>query len=188
MLRLRRPADCWLRELAERERDRGFTYDEVGATATGYLPDGYRHGRWTRPLGTGDEVFERAAAALQHWFPQRTSGFSIGVGGLVEPGVPVAIAAPLPIGFAVATARVVYVEAEADRYAWAYGTLPIHPIAGEERFAVLRRGADVIFEILSFSRDRHPLSRALPPLAHRLQGQATRRYLDAMAALTSPTG
>lgn len=180
MLLLRRPTEGWLRDLAVREREQPYTYEAVGATAGDDLPAGFRHDRWTRVLGTGDEVFERATAALQHWVPQRASGFSVGFDGLVEPGAVVAIAAPLPVGFVVVTARIVYVEAETDRYAWAYGTLPIHPEAGEERFAVYRQGDEVVFEVTAFARVRDPLGRLLPPLARRLQVRANHRYLDAM--------
>lgn len=184
MLLLRRPTEGWLRDLAVRERDQPYTYDAVGATATDDRPPGFRHDRWHRVLGTGDEAFERATAGLQHWLPQRASGFSVGFAGLVEPGAVVAIAAPLPVGFVVVTARIVYVEADADRYAWAYGTLPIHPESGEERFAVYRRGDEVVFEVTAFARVRHPLGRLVPPVARRLQVQANHRYLDAMSRAT----
>jgi uncharacterized protein (UPF0548 family) len=182
VLRLRRPSEAWLRDLAQRERDQPFTYEPVGATATDDLPGGFRHDDWQVDLGTGDEVFERAVAGLQHWLPQRGSGFAVGFDGLVEPGRTVAIAAPMPVGFVIITARIIYVEAEADSYAWAYGTLPIHPEVGEERFAIVRRGDTVTFRITAFSKVVDPLGRLVPPVARALQGRANRRYLDAMVA------
>jgi uncharacterized protein (UPF0548 family) len=182
VLKLRRPSEAWLRDLAERERDRPFTYDAVGATATGQVPDGFRHDHWSVELGRGDEAFERATAGLQHWLPQRGSGLAVAADGLVEPGKVVAMAAPVGIGHAVATCRVVYVEAETDRYAWAYGSLPIHPESGEERFAVVRHGDVTTFEVDVFWKPRDPLARLAPPVARRLQARATRRYLEAMVA------
>jgi uncharacterized protein (UPF0548 family) len=182
VLRLRRPTEAWLRALAERERDQPFTYGAVGATASGDLPPGFRHDHWAIELGAGDETFERAVAGLQHWLPQRGSGFAVGFDGLVEPGRVVAIAAPMPVGFVIVTARIIYVEAEPDRYAWAYGTLPIHPEAGEERFAIVRRGDAVSFEITAFAKVTDPLGRLTPPLARALQVRANRSYLDVMVA------
>ena len=189
MLLLRRPTDGWLRDLAEREQDRPFTYDAVGATSSGATPAGFRRDHWEIDVGIGDEVFERATSALQQWVPQRGSGLAIGAPPLVEPGRTVAIAAPTPIGHVVATCRVVYVEAEPDRYAWAYGSLPIHPETGEERFAVVRHGERVVFEIDAFSKLCDPIGRLVPPIARRLQARATRRYLEAMRqASSAPVG
>lgn len=182
MLKLRRPSEAWLRDLAERERERPFTYDAVGLTATGEVPPGFRHATYAVELGTGDEVFERAVAGLQHWLPQRGSGFAVGFDGLVEPGRTVAMAAPMPVGHVVITARIIYVDAADDRYAWAYGTLPIHPECGEERFAVVRRGDAVTFEIAAFWKVVDPLGRLVPPVAAALQRRANRRYLEVMVA------
>jgi len=182
VLKLRRPNEAWLRDLAERERDKPFTYDAVGASATDDWPPGFRHDHWKVELGTGDEAFERGVAGLQHWLPQRASGFAVGFDGLVEPGRTVAIAAPLPVGFVIVTARIIYVEAEPDRYAWAYGTLPIHPEVGEERFAIVRRGDAVWFEVSAFSKVVDPLGRLVPWFARSQQVKANHGYLDAMAA------
>lgn len=182
MLKLRRPSEGWLRDLAEQVKDEPFTYAGVGDTRTGVAPIGYRRDHWSIELGRGDEVFERSVAGLQQWLPQRGSGLALGAPPLVEPDATIALAAPMPVGYAVATCRVVYVEAEADRYAWAYGSLPIHPESGEERFAIVRRGDATSFEIEVFSKLRDPLARLAPPVARSLQARATRRYLDAMRA------
>jgi uncharacterized protein (UPF0548 family) len=182
VLKLRQPSEGWLRDLADRERDRPFTYEGTGDTRTGVAPVGYRRDHWAVELGTGHETFERAVAALQHWLPQRGSGLVVGVEGLVDVGAVVALAAPTPVGYVIATCRVVYVEADPDRYAWAYGSLPIHPERGEERFAVVRRDDVTSFEIDVFSKLHDPLGRLAPPIARRLQRKATQRYLDAMVA------
>ena len=63
MLRPLRPSEDWLVRLADRQRAQPFTYPHVGATAEGAQPAGYKHDRWSVPLGSGDEVFHRAAAA-----------------------------------------------------------------------------------------------------------------------------
>jgi hypothetical protein len=53
-------------------------------------------------------------------------------------GTNVAMSAPLPVGFVDVTCRVVAVIDEANRYGFAYGTLPVHPETGEEAFMIVR--------------------------------------------------
>lgn len=63
-----------------------------------------------------------------------------------------------------AAARIVYVVDEPNRYGFANGTLPHHPVAGEEAFLVEQdEGGNVSFEIEVFSRPRHPLARLESP-------------------------
>ena len=71
---------------------------------------------------------------------------------------------------------------DVDRYAWAYGTLPIHPEVGEERFAIVRRGDTVWFEVSAFSKVVDPFGRLVPWFARGQQVKANRAYLDAMVA------
>lgn len=184
MLLLRRPSESWLRDLAESEAGRAYTYAPAGVTATEATPDGYRRDHREVVLGRGDETFERARGALRQWTPQRGSGLAVGTTGLVEPGAAAALAAPTPVGYVVATCRVVYVEAEDDHYAWAYGTLPIHPERGEERFTVRRdeRG-QVRFEVDVVWTFGSTLAKLVPPVSRRIQLRATKRYLDAMGAV-----
>ena len=94
-----------------------------------------------------------------------------------------ALAAPLPVGFAIATCRVVGVVDEPDRWGFAYGTLPAHPESGEELFVVERRPEDgdaVVFRITVFWRPHELLTRLGAPVARILQRRATLAYLDAM--------
>ena len=72
---------------------------------------------------------------------------------------------------------------EPDRRGFGYGTLPGHPEQGEEAFAVVRRGDRMYFEIIAFSRPRHPLARVAKPVSRLLQRQTTRRYISAMHAV-----
>jgi uncharacterized protein (UPF0548 family) len=70
------------------------------------------------------------------------------------------------------------------RVAFAYGTLPGHAAAGEERFAVEWHRADdaVWYDLSAFSRPRHPLMRLGRPLARRQQRRFGRDSARAMAA------
>jgi uncharacterized protein (UPF0548 family) len=55
-------------------------------------------------------------------------------------------------------------------FGFAYGTLPDHVECGEERFLIAWMGSDAVwYDILAFSRPRHPLVRMSAPLARLLQ-------------------
>jgi uncharacterized protein (UPF0548 family) len=149
-------------------------------------PDGYRCDRWTRELCGDETVFERAADVLRTWQMHRSAGLTVEVDGPPAVGMDVAMAAPLPVGYVDVVCRVVDVIDEPDRYSFTYGTLPVHPEQGEESFTVTR-GADgaVTFEIVAASRLRHPLARACPPIARRLQSRAIERYVASMQTAVS---
>lgn len=164
-----------------------LTYSEVGATA-GVLPEGYRHLRLARTIGVGRDVFTRATAALLDWQVQVRSGARVlgaGAGaGAVTEGTEVllrfgpgrlAVSAPV---------RVVYVVDEPRRRGFAYGTLPGHPVSGEEAFVVELRPDDaVVLSVTAFSR---PAWRAVR-VANRPAGLGQRlmaeRYLRALDAV-----
>jgi uncharacterized protein (UPF0548 family) len=182
VLVLRAPRATDLERWARSQRDEPLTYDAVGGTLSGSAaPPGYRPAQLSRTIG-GAERFAEARAALREWWPQRGSGLRVWADGPVAVGTVVAMAAPLPVGFAIACCRVVAVVDEPDRYGFAYGTLPMHPESGEELFLVERTGSSVVVRIVVFSRPHEPLVRLAAPVARRLQARATSRYLDAMEA------
>jgi uncharacterized protein (UPF0548 family) len=97
------------------------------------------------------------------------------------------LAIALPGISAIAACRIVYVVDEADRFGFAYGTLPAHPEQGEESFLVQRDAEGTIrFVVTAFSRPRHPLTRIGAPIARRIQLGVTRRYLNGLASFTAP--
>ena len=61
------PSDDSLRALLAAERDRPFTYADVGATRDGAPPPGYAVDRNRVRLGEGAATFERAVAAMRRW-------------------------------------------------------------------------------------------------------------------------
>ncbi|MGB3485143.1 MAG: DUF1990 domain-containing protein [Mycobacterium sp.] len=160
--------------------DLPLTYREVGATASGTdLPAGYRHLAVSRCIGTGRDRFEQAAAAVLRYGMLRGAGVS------VTASTDVAEVGSLVLGefgpFA-APCRVVYVIDEPNRRGFAYGTLPGHPVSGEERFAVRYDPADntVHSEVSAFSRPNTWWATIATPGLRLVQQIVTRRYLAAV--------
>ena len=176
-----RPTAADLDAVLARESDLDLTYTEVGATA-GKLPAGYAHHRRRGVLGRGDEVFRRARRGIERWVAHRSLGLRL-VPAMppIVAGTTVLVDVPLGPVHGVALTRIVYVVDDEDRFGFAYGTLPTHPEEGEEAFVVTRAPTgEIVFEVVAFSRPRHPLVRAAGPLARAAQRQAARRYLRGM--------
>jgi uncharacterized protein (UPF0548 family) len=80
-----------------------------------------------------------------------------------------------------AAARVIYVVEEANRFGFAYGTLPAHPEIGEESFVLSIGEDDVVrFEVRVFSRAGSRLARMGGPVTRLLQRLAVAVYAYSM--------
>jgi uncharacterized protein (UPF0548 family) len=157
-----------------------LTYPEHGATA-GRLPEGYHHLERRVRLGSGAEVFERAAAALMSWQVHRAAGLKVIADGDARPGLHVV--SRLAPGIS-APCRVVHVIDEPGRRGFAYGTLRGHPECGEESFVVtVGTDGEVLFTVRAFSRPGTFLARAAGPLGRVAQRLVTGRYLRGMQRL-----
>jgi uncharacterized protein (UPF0548 family) len=88
----------------------------------------------------------------------------------------------------VAPTRIVRVVDEPDRRGFTYGTLRGHPEAGEEEFAVERRGEELWATVEAFSRPGRWFTRVGAPVAIRLQRRATAAYLSAVRDHLGPAG
>ena len=162
-------------------RTAALTYPEVGATADApiRMPAGYRHVWATRCIGDGRQRFERAAERVMRY------GMLRGAGVRVSATTEVARTGTDVLGrlgpFR-APCRVVYVIDQPDRRGFAYGSLPGHPVRGEELFAV-RYDPDsdrVYAEVAAFSRPALWWSRVGSPVIRLAQNVVTGRYLDAV--------
>jgi uncharacterized protein (UPF0548 family) len=195
-----RPALSGRRERAryERARDAALSYPEVGATRGRVFgkpgaepPAGYHLVRRRVRVGLGDQAFAEARAVVLGWGMQR------GVGASVYPpdatpteGQTVLVTTrigPVPI---TAPCRVVWTVDEPDRVGFGYGTLPGHPVCGEEAFVVTRDdpgtsdSADAVWAtILAFSRPATWYARLGGPAGRLVQRWITRRYLRAFEGL-----
>lgn len=183
-VRLRRPSPAELEKLLSGCQRDEPTYEPMGISMDDDIETSLHRSRWEAVL-EGDHSFERGSEAIRTWAVHRGAGLSVVSDGVLAVGTNVAMAAPLPVGFVEVTCRVVAVVDGPDEFGFAYGTLSVHPERGEESF-MLRRSADgtVRFVVAATSQPAHPLARLAPPIANRLQDQASRRYLAAMKRAT----
>lgn len=162
--------------------DAPLTYQEVGATRAEWMPKGYGHVCRDVSVGSGPEVFERAAAALFDWRMHEGAGLAVVYsGGTPAPGIVVVLRASWGPMHLTIPCRVVYTINTADRRGFAYGTLPGHPERGEEAFTIGMTGSgDVRIRIRAFSRPASLVARAGGPLGRLIQRYATDRYISAI--------
>ena len=182
MLLLRKPSPAKTRDFLAAQAKLDLTYQAVGATAA-VPPAGYVVDRTRIKVGEGEPAFRAAKAALRRWEHFRL--------GWVEPWPP---EVPIEVGQVVAgvarlfglwwlnACRVVYVVDEADRFGFAYGTLPDHAETGEERFLVEwdREAGGVAYDVVAFSRARHFLARLGYPYTRIVQRRFARGSAAAM--------
>lgn len=164
------------------EREGVVTYAPVGATR-GALPAGFDHLRHSTVVGRGKPQLEAAARAVLGWQAQHLLGSRVQPGDRrPEEGDIVRVRLGLGRWALCAPARVVYVVDEPGRRGFAYGTLPGHPLSGEEAFVVhLEPDGSVIFTVTAYSRPARWLARAAGPVLPIFQRVMARRYARAIA-------
>jgi uncharacterized protein (UPF0548 family) len=160
-------------------RDAAFTYSEVGATADS-LPAGY--GTFTRTRTLPDAEFDHAGALLMAWQAHERAGLRVAASSEhAEAGAVVLMRLGIGRVSMRIPCRVVYVIDEPNRTGFAYGTLPGHPVAGEELFLVQRTGdGRVTFTVSAFSRPATTLTRVAGPVTRWAQSQMMDRYPRAL--------
>lgn len=178
MFRFRRPsANAIAAALAERE-EASFSYEEVGATRGGWralppsLRDDFDVDRHEIVLGAGAEVFARAREALFAWGPFACDWLELhGAGKPVAVGAVVATLGRAAGLWTLNPCRVVYVQDDPGRAAFAYGTLRGHAEVGEERFEVVHdpQTDAVRYGILAMSRPGPLIAQLGYPYARRVQ-------------------
>lgn len=184
MLRLTRPSLEAVRAHIASQHGLPFTYADVGATRDERDPVGFNHDHNRQHLGAGAAVFAAGADAIRGWrmFPAPLAW--------IEP-LPIPIREGETAGVLIHAlgvwwlnaARIVYVIDEPRRFGFAYGTLPGHVEAGEERFLVEHLPDDSVwYDLRAFSRPRAALVRAGKPVARALQRRFGRMSKAAMVA------
>ncbi|MDQ1610833.1 MAG: hypothetical protein QOG00_764 [Pyrinomonadaceae bacterium] len=174
MFLLREPSDAAIEVFLSALPRQNFSYPEVGASR-GAAPAGYTVDHNRVRLGSGEECFAQAVAAVRSW-----QMFKLGWCRLYPPDAPLEVGTTVAViirhfGFwSLNACRLVYVldeEGSLHRYGFAYGTLPDHGETGEERFSVEWNREDdaVWYDLYAFSRPRPLLARIGYPLGRMLQ-------------------
>ncbi len=171
------------RGLVERSRNAQLTYAPVGISL-GWEPSthGFRDHSTEQVIGHGPEAFAKAGYALMHWEINRKAGFQVQPEhDQVRVGERVGVVMPLLGIFGVsAICEVVAVVAVGDSIGFAYGSLPKHPMTGEESFVLsLQDNGDVVMTVRSVSRPAAWFTKLGAPLARLKQSGATKKYLAA---------
>lgn len=192
MLSLRKPESRDIQAFLDVQAGLGFTYDGVGATA-GEPPARYVLDQTRARLGRGAAVFDSAKSALENWRQFRLDWLEVSPPEPpIRPGEVVAILAHTGGVWWLNACRIVYVVDEngpEPRFGYAYGTLPAHVGAGEERFLVeMDENGDVWYDVLAFSRPQHILARLGYPFVRILQKRFGRDSAAAMQQAVRHSG
>jgi len=178
------PSEAQIRKMLESQREAGFSYPEVGATATS-PPRGYHVDHERYLLGhQGAGAFSRGKLAIQRWEMFHNGWtYLCWPDAPIQSGTTVAMLAKHLGLYSLNFCRIVYVIDAPRRYGFAYGTLPDHVEAGEERFLVewLDDGT-VWYDVFAFSRARHVLAKIANPAVRVLQSRFRRDSGRAMQA------
>lgn len=168
--------------------DAELTYPQAAVGATEpqrSSPAGFRVAHFQAELGHGDDVFARGAAGVRAWEMFRGAGLDVVPStSRADQGttvITVLHAGPVHV---VNPCRVVDTVDSPGAAGFAYGTLPGHPVEGEERFLVEHRADDSVwFVVDAFSRPADVVGRLGAPVAWLTQRRVSRRYLEALQAL-----
>ena len=152
-----------------------LTYDEHGASLSDQTPPGAVRRQSTSHVSDDPTAFGAAADALLGWGLQRAAGLRVvATSGRAVPGTTVLSVTPGPVALVI-PCRVVLAVEEEHRRGYVYGTLPGHPLAGEETFTVELEDDRVVLRLASFSR-LVGLPRLVPPAARRGQRLMNAHY------------
>ena len=191
MFFLHKPSPEQIQKFIASQRELPFSYSQVGATQS-EPPAGFTLDHNRIRLGDGEETYRRAVVALKAW-----KQFDLGWVTIVPPQSPLEVGNTVAVQaksfglWSLNACRVIYLleghPAFKARFGFAYGTLPDHVECGEERFTVEWHEDDSVwYDILAFSRPRHPLARLGRSLVRRWQKQFARESLAAMFAASRP--
>jgi uncharacterized protein (UPF0548 family) len=196
MFVFRRPTEEQVREYLHSLRDAPLSYAPIGCTREPRLepPPGFCKDHERVVLGKGETIFRRACQAIRTWkMIAREVVEPCPAGVPMEAGAMVAnlFRARLLGGWLVLPTRILYLIDEPKptidfvRFGFAYGTVQGHWEQGEERFLVEwnQRDDSVWYDLLVFSRPRHPLAKLAYPYTRHQQARFRRGSAEAMRTI-----
>lgn len=164
-------------------------YPRVGATRDAEIladpPPGFRATERRAAIGSGEARWDFARQEVLRWGISTRIGVDvvsdIAPSGRVQVGDPAELVVPMPLGVLRESVQVVWVVDERRRAGFGYGTLPGHPLIGEQAFIVDWGDDDVVrLTIRAFSRASGRW-RLLAPLLPVVRRVVRRRALRALA-------
>ena len=185
MLLFRKPSDAFIRQFLAEQSQFDFSYNHVG-DSFGDLPAGFVVDRTRVKLGQGETTFLAARKALAHWDQFRLNWVEARPETTpIRQGEMVAVLAKAICLWWLNACRIIQVidqPGEVARFGFAYGTLPDHAATGEERFLVEWNRLDdsVWFDILAFSKPRHPLVKLGYPVVRLTQKRFGREATESL--------
>jgi uncharacterized protein (UPF0548 family) len=184
MLLLSKPTPARINAFLESEKRRPFSYPEVGRTRYAETVAGYDNDYNSVELGQGDAAWAAAKEAIQQWRMFPGNWASVAPDAVpIQAGAVVAMTAQIWGFWWLNSCRIVYVIDEANRFGFAYGTLPGHVERGEELFLVEKTANDrVLYSLRAFSRPRHWMARLGYPFARTYQRKFVRESKQSMLA------
>ena len=170
----------------------GLNYPGIGSTEHGQAPAGFPCLVSRAYLGDGPALYQRVAQGILTWQLQKRSGLRVHTDSdAVAPG------ARVMSGFGVgpfrinAPCEVVWVRRPVpgdgpQRAGFGYGTLPGHPVRGEEAFEVeIDPAGQVFLKITAFSRPSNWFYATGRALTGRAQRHVTSRYIGSAHELAA---
>ena len=196
MFALSKPTMREVDALAGSLKHANFSYPSAGASSTSGAAAGFVVDHNRKIVGQGEVAFSLGVEAIKNlvmfpapWIEVYPNKIACRSGEIIA-----VLARGLGI-WAINFSRIVYTiderqpEALLWRFGFAYGTLPIHIEAGEERFLVEwdRTSDQVTYDLFAFSRPRHLLAKLGHPYVRALQHRFQRLSVAAMEKVCRST-
>ena len=160
-----------------------LTYGD-GIRADADASNGYWRLDESLVLGSGDAVFQTARDELFSWRMHERAGFTVRTSGAeIHVGLVLTLSTRTGLMGVVAPCRIVRVTHDDTRVGFTYGTLPGHPVSGEEEFLIDKQPTgQVVATIRAVSRPYWSLAKLGAPMTRHRQKRIASRYISALEA------
>ena len=163
-----------------------YSYPEVNASKTEQV-EGYDNDHNKIYLGKGETIWQNAKIALKNWqqFPQDWTT-TLPQKTPLKNNKTVAVFFRMFGIWWMNAARIVYTLDDAQRFGFAYGTLPGHVERGEECFWIEKEAdGSIFYHIRAFSKPRFWMARLGYPIARAYQRKFVRQSMQRMHQLAN---